>query len=282
MWTVRGSTHASPLQFRATQRSVGNQCKVERGRVPVCFPGRFVGVVFACKKSFSTSCGAVANIEVHHGKTKVWNRAGVKPAGCDELTAAARLVKEEARVWTIDQGIPAVEQGMRVLGSPIGHPDFVQSFLRRKVTEHCTWSASLSFLICNQRGFCCCIAQLPKGISGFGLCFLSVSVNLHTLTTHLCAILHVDPDAVSPTARDMATLPLSMGGLGLRSAFRLRQAAHWASWGRDCLEMIRDRCPLVFDRMMRSLTSRRGEQPLSIEAARQSAGSPDGRISLRD
>ena len=70
----------------------------------------------------------------------------------------------------------------------------------------------------------------------------------------------------------MATLPLSMGGLGLRSAFRLRQAAHWASWG-DCLEMIRDRCPLVFDRMMRSLTSRRGEQPLSIEAARQSAQS---------
>ena len=56
------------------------------------------------------------------------------------------------------------------------------------------------------------------------------------------------------------------------------------------MEVIRDRCPLVFDRMMRSLTSRRGEQPLSIEAARQSAHSlqtagfevPDGRISLRD
>ena len=78
--------------------------------------------------------------------------------------------------------------------------------------------------------------------------------------------------AVSPTARDMATVPLSIGGLGLRSVFRLRHAAHWASWG-DCLEMIRDRCPLVFDRMMRSLTSGRAEQPLSIEAARQSAQS---------
>ena len=59
---------------------------------------------------------------VNHGKTKVWNRAGVKQAGCDELTAAARLVKDEARVWTGDQGIPTNEQGMRVLGSPIGHP----------------------------------------------------------------------------------------------------------------------------------------------------------------
>ena len=240
----------------------------------LCSPGR----VREVHKVIQDELWGRANIQVHHGKTKVWNRAGVKPAGCDELTAAARLVKEEARVWTGDQGIPTVEQGMRVLGSSIAHPDFVQSFYRRKVMEHSTLleripvvpdlqSAWLWLLYCAAARWNFWIRTVPpEHVSEFA------QAHDAGLWQCLCAILHVDPHAVSPTARDMATLPLSMGGLGLRSAFRLRQAAHWASWG-DCLEMIRDRCPLVFDRMMRSLTSRRGEQPLSIEAARQSAHS---------
>ena len=182
----------------------------------------------------------------------------MKPAGCDELTAAARLVKEEARVWTGDQGIPTVEQGMRVLGSPIGHPDFVQSFLRRKAMEHSTLleripvvpdlqSAWLLLLYCAvARGNFWIRTVPPEHVSEFA------QAHDAGLWQCLCDILHVDPHAVSPTARDMATLPESLGGLGLRNAFRLRQAAHWASWGGDCLEMIRDRCLLVFDRMMRS------------------------------
>ena len=31
-----------------------------------------------------------ANFRARHGKTKVWNRAGVEPGGCEELTIAAR------------------------------------------------------------------------------------------------------------------------------------------------------------------------------------------------
>ena len=34
-----------------------------------------------------------------------------------------------------------------------------------------------------------------------------------------------------------ASLPLSMGGLGLRSAVRTRGPAHWSSWA-DCLPMV--------------------------------------------
>ena len=60
------------------------------------------------------------NIRVHHGKTKVWNRAGAEPRGCAELTAAARMVKDSATMWVGDRCPPSVAQGMRVLGSPIG------------------------------------------------------------------------------------------------------------------------------------------------------------------
>ena len=38
---------------------------------------------------------------------------------------------------------------------------------------------------------------------------------------------------------DMALLPLSFGGLGLRSPVRTSPAAHWASWA-DCLHPSED------------------------------------------
>ncbi len=42
----------------------------------------------------------------------------------------------------------------------------------------------------------------------------------------------------------VAQLPLRLGGLGLRSAFRVAPAAYWASWA-DCLEMIQRRHPVL-------------------------------------
>ena len=38
----------------------------------------------------------------------------------------------------------------------------------------------------------------------------------------------------------LANVPLSKGGLGLRSAVHLRFAAHWGSWA-DCLHMVKAR-----------------------------------------
>ena len=61
---------------------------------------------------------------------------GAEPRGCAELTAAARMVKENATVWVGDRNHPSAAQGMRMLGSPIGHPDFVRSFLDKKTAEH--------------------------------------------------------------------------------------------------------------------------------------------------
>ena len=46
----------------------------------------------------------------------------------------------------------------------------------------------------------------------------------------LCAIVVVPSETCDVLTRGTATLPLSLGGLGLRSAARTREAAHWASW----------------------------------------------------
>ena len=52
----------------------------------------------------------------------------------------------------------------------------------------------------------------------------------------------------------VATLPLAMGGLGLRSASRGRKVSFWSSWA-DVLHMIRQRHPLVAEFMLETLGS---------------------------
>ena len=48
----------------------------------------------------------------------------------------------------------------------------------------------------------------------------------------LCELLEIAPDMCDDVARSSASLPLVLGGLGLRSALRTREAGFWASWGR--------------------------------------------------
>ena len=70
-----------------------------------------------------------AGIHLHHGKTKVWNRGGVEPEGIKELTRMARRVRPEQN-WP--------EQGLKVLGVKVGHPEFVKEFLEGKRREQVT------------------------------------------------------------------------------------------------------------------------------------------------
>ena len=49
-----------------------------------------------------------------------------------------------------------------------------------------------------------------------------------------------------------ASLPFFQGSLGLTSATRIREGAHWASWA-DCLKMVRQRHPAVTDTMISGL-----------------------------
>ena len=81
----------------------------------VCSPER-VAAIF---KIIDEALEAYARIQVHLGKTQVWNRGGQCPPGCDNLQNEA------------EEG-PSAEQGIRVLGIPIGHVDFVEAQVRRE------------------------------------------------------------------------------------------------------------------------------------------------------
>ena len=71
----------------------------------------------------------------HQGKTQIWNRGGVEPAGAAQLTTAARIENPDAMVWRGDPELPLTEQGLTVLGAPVGL-EFVQAQLAKKGAEH--------------------------------------------------------------------------------------------------------------------------------------------------
>ena len=76
-----------------------------------------------------------SRIRVHEGKTQVWNSGGERPEFCDVLERVAQVADPEARVWK-GSGLPTTEQGIRVLGTPLGHVDYVETQLRDRLEDH--------------------------------------------------------------------------------------------------------------------------------------------------
>ena len=65
-----------------------------------------------------------ARIEVHPGKTRAWNAAGLEPPGIRELGST------DAPVWVGDPALPPEQQGLVALGVPCGHPAYVATQLQ--------------------------------------------------------------------------------------------------------------------------------------------------------
>ena len=96
--------------------------------VVVCSPGRVAEVEGVLREEVRRH----AHIDVHQGKSQVWNRLGVTPGSIEELVRVARLEKPDAFVREGDLSLPRELQGTRVLGAPIGSPEYVADQLQKK------------------------------------------------------------------------------------------------------------------------------------------------------
>ena len=186
-------------------------------------------------------------IQVHLGKTQVWNRGGHVPPACVEMQAAADRAdpQSQARIWR-GAGLPS-QQGIRVLGIPIGHEEYVQAELRATTEKHSILlnriplvqdlqSAWLLLLFCANTCATYSLREIPPAeTEQFALA--------HDVATWRCFTQLLGISGVGET-QDWASLPFQMGGSGLRSATRIRVSAHWASWA-DSLRMINSRHPGV-------------------------------------
>ena len=209
-----------------------------------------IGAVYV---SLQNELFAHSGIVIHGGKTRVWNSGGVRPPACDALERIARATDADENVWRGSQ-LPVHEQGIEVLGTPLGHPAFVSAHLDRISTEHQVFleripsvpdllSAWVLLLHCAAARATYLLRTLPpEAVARFA------EAHDEGLWRCMCWLLGVpqDQDAVTKL---IATLPLVLGGVGLRSAARTRQAAFWASWA-DCLSMIRERHPELADELL--------------------------------
>ena len=174
-----------------------------------------------------------AGIRLHTGKTRTWNFAGERPVDLEDLGPD---------VWN--------PEGIKILGTPVGHPEFLSTFVeQRLVEERKLWDAipSVPDLQCAWQLLLQCAgprchhllrivppSQLFRYAPGH-------DAGMQRAMEVLLGSLPGD-DAQVEMARHITTLPLRMGGLGLRSALRMAPAAFWASWA-DALPMLQQRLP---------------------------------------
>ena len=227
-------------------------------------------------RALHSALAEYANIDLHLGKTRVWNAAGV-----EGLAAEVPPPPGRPPVWVGAHSLPAEQQSMVVLGTPLGADAFVDAFLRQKSEAQ----ASLFSIIPTVRrlGCCCSCARLRVATTYSAPC--RPLPRRHSPAATMRRSLVVCGSCWPTTRRrywmpDLATkraqLPLHFGGLGLLSAETSRIAAHWASWA-GTLPTLRGRHPVVVEGLLSQAASQRRLLPcvaaaLSSQSCLQRAG----------
>ena len=203
----------------------------------LCRPDRVSDVYVALQEEL----WAHSRIQVQQGKTQLWNRSGSPPSGWQALTAAARISDPEAVVWRGDPSLPFAEQGVKVLGTPLGHTEFPKAQLREVINSHSVFVgahpvcsgpsvslASLGLLRRNKSQ----LRSVPPDVA-------DEYARDHDAAMRRCKSQLLDVE-IPDESWAVASLPLSIGGLGLRNASRMSTPACWASWA-DCLHTVQQR-----------------------------------------
>ena len=186
---------------------------------------------------FGTALQEQAGIRLHSGKTRVWNKAGIHPRDVDDLGPD---------VWCKD--------GVKILGTLVGSDSYVEVATDERINEEARLWAALAWVPDLQ-----CAWQILLQCAGPRCHHF-----LHTVLPHQSAkyadnhdkgmmeamqtVLGSIPgsEVCKEEGRQLATLPMRLGGLGLRSASRTAPAAYWASWA-DALPMLSARLPELTD-----------------------------------
>ena len=168
-----------------------------------------------------------ACISVHQGNTQIWNGGRVEPAGAEQFPRAARIEKPDVVVWR--PRVAIVRAGVDCLGCTVGQPEFVQAQIAKKGSEHevllemiprvpniqFAWLHTL-FCAGARANFLLRTVQLE----------LSQEFARHhdeQLVRCLRRVLHID--TMPSEVQVAATMPLTLGGLGIGNSERTRDAA---------------------------------------------------------
>ena len=176
-----------------------------------------------------------------------------------------RLCDPQDPVWVGDWSLPADQQGLNVLGSPLGHEAYVQRRIRLKRAEHDRipqlgdlQAAWLLLHYCAATRANYLLRVLPPHLTEE-----YASSHDDAVASCLSSLLDLGEAPLPQPSLRAAQLAWRHGGLGLRSARADRHTAHWASWC-DTLPVIHARAPAVAGWLLSALD---GQQPLPSAAA---------------
>ena len=203
---------------------------------------------------------AIVGIQLHAGKTRTWNRAGTRPADLEDL---------------------GPEEGIKILGTPIGSDQFVADVAQARLEEERRLWEAISWVPDTQ-----CAWQILLQCSGPRCHHFFQTIPPSQSETYVDghdegmwrafeAVMGRLPgdDRQKVMAWSISGLPMRMSGLGLRSARRSAPAAYWASWS-DCLSMLQKRLPELTTHIIDQLAVGAGGQGClgQIVFSKQAAG----------
>ena len=178
-------------------------------------------------------------------------------------------------------GGAAMRTGLRIKASPSWELQWADQNLLNQSSQR-SWpttgscsQGSLKFKTCSVHGCCCFTVGPPERTSTIRTIRPELSAEFsqrhdEQIWHCFCKLLKTPPDAVAVSASKAATLPFTSGGLGLRSAWRLREAAHWASWA-DTIKMVKARHPDIANIILAAVEAR--DEVPSVQAVNQSVES---------
>ena len=195
--------------------------------------------------------GTRANVQVHLGKTRAWNAAGGEPPG---LVEAVPVDAHEPPCWTGNWALPPAQQGLIVLGSPLGSHEFVVAALAERLSKHDELlarfpamqdmqSAWLLLLLCAAPRCQCLLRTVPPSVT-------DTFATEHDSAVARCLAVLLSGGNEPMDLAALAQRRARMGGLGLASAAEHRHAAYWASRA-DTAVALREHHPGTLAELMR-------------------------------
>ncbi|CAK9051610.1 Retrovirus-related Pol polyprotein from type-1 retrotransposable element R2 (Retrovirus-related Pol polyprotein from type I retrotransposable element R2) [Includes: Reverse transcriptase [Durusdinium trenchii] len=205
--------------------------------------------------SLSTHLLQHTHIQLHHGKTQIWNASGEEPANIRSLGQDA-----SNPVWVGDTALPSNKRGLRVLGLPLGTPTYVQTELNNMRAAHQPLLNALTTLPDLQTSWLlllyCASPRAHYALRGIRPDLTGTYATAHDAAVIACLAQLLDHQhgALPEHASHRAHLALDQGGLGLRSAHHHTAAAYWASW-HYVAPIIQRKSPNLFTHITEQLTT---------------------------
>ena len=209
---------------------------------------------FEAFEAVSSSVERHAGVRVHLGKLKAWcKRGGEAPEGLENLRG-----DNDEPVWQADK--PDAQNGLVVLGTPLGTDAFVEHHADKRLEIEQRLLDELPKLSDLQCSWVL-LSQCAVPRANHTVRILPPTLSRCYATKHdaalwatFCKVFGVGSLADDGLAKDVATLPGRLGGLGLRSAIRSGPAAYWASWV-NALPVFASKLPRFCNQVLRALVA---------------------------